>query len=107
VAGHCEHSNKTFVFQNCVEFLDLLKNCKFLKNDSSQNSYIVSRPHNNVRGKQDVNLPWMYTHTHKVKDKFCPRIGHEGPEVKLYTFFNLGARWRMVVNATPRPLYPG
>jgi hypothetical protein len=25
----------------------------------------------------------------------------------LYSFFNLGARWGWVVNATPRPLYPG
>ena len=24
----------------------------------------------------------------------------------LYCFFNLGARWGWVVNATPRPLYP-
>ena len=24
----------------------------------------------------------------------------------LYPFFNLGARWGWVVNATPRPLYP-
>jgi len=27
-------------------------------------------------------------------------------EVQLYSFFNLGARWGWVVNATPRPLYP-
>jgi hypothetical protein len=30
-----------------------------------------------------------------------------GAEVYLYSFFNLGARCRRVVNATPRPLYPG
>ena len=29
-----------------------------------------------------------------------------GVEVQLYSFFNLGARWRWVVNVTPRPLYP-
>jgi len=29
-----------------------------------------------------------------------------GVEVWLYPFFNLGARWMWVVNATPRPLYP-
>jgi hypothetical protein len=28
-----------------------------------------------------------------------------GIEVYLYTFFNLDARWRWVVNATLRPLY--
>jgi hypothetical protein len=28
-----------------------------------------------------------------------------GVEVSLYSFFNLGARWGWVVNATPRPLY--
>jgi hypothetical protein len=27
-------------------------------------------------------------------------------EVQLYYFFNIGARWGWVVNATPRPLYP-
>jgi hypothetical protein len=27
-------------------------------------------------------------------------------EIQLYTFFNLGTRWRWVVNATPQPLYP-
>ena len=38
--------------------------------------------------------------------------GHEGPEeeggaeVRLYSFFNLGARWMWVINATARPLYP-
>jgi len=25
---------------------------------------------------------------------------------KLYSFFNLGARWGQVFNATPRPLHP-
>ena len=29
-----------------------------------------------------------------------------GVEVLFYSFFNLGARWRWVVKATPRPLYP-
>jgi hypothetical protein len=28
-----------------------------------------------------------------------------GVEVQLYSFFNLGARWGWVVNATPRQLY--
>jgi hypothetical protein len=27
--------------------------------------------------------------------------------VQLYSFFKLGTRWGWVVNATPRPLYPG
>jgi hypothetical protein len=30
-----------------------------------------------------------------------------GVEVQLYSFFNLGAWWGLVVNAIPRPLYPG
>jgi len=30
----------------------------------------------------------------------------KGVEVKLYSFFNLGATWGWVVNATPQPLYP-
>jgi hypothetical protein len=51
----------------------------------------------------------MYTY----KIKFHPRRSHEDPgggggggvEVMLYSFFNLGARWGWMVNATPRPLY--
>ena len=38
------------------------------------------------------------------KGKVHPR---GGLEVQLYSFFNLGARWGWVGNATPRPLYPG
>jgi len=29
----------------------------------------------------------------------------KGLQVQLYSFLNFGARWRWVVNATPRPLY--
>ena len=29
-----------------------------------------------------------------------------GVNVYLYSFFNLGARWGWVANATPKPLYP-
>jgi hypothetical protein len=36
---------------------------------------------------------------------------HDGPEgeleVYLYSFSNLGTEWRLVVNTTARPLYPG
>jgi hypothetical protein len=39
-----------------------------------------------------------------------PITGHKGPdggvELLLYAFFNLGARWRWVINPTPRALYP-
>ena len=39
--------------------------------------------------------------------KFHPRTGHEDPEgEQVYSFFNLGARWGLVVNAKIRPLYP-
>ena len=31
---------------------------------------------------------------------------HRGLDVCLYSFFNFGARWVSVVNATLRPLYP-
>jgi hypothetical protein len=34
------------------------------------------------------------------------RRPRSGIEVKLYSFFNLGARWGCVVNVTPRPIYP-
>jgi len=44
----------------------------------------------------------------KVKGKVHPRTRHKGPEgvEYSYSFFNLGARWGWVVNATPRPLSP-
>jgi hypothetical protein len=45
----------------------------------------------------------------KGKGKVLPRTGHEDPEGEKmynYSFFNLGARWGWVVNATPQPLYP-
>ena len=35
-----------------------------------------------------------------------PRRPKGGVDVHLYSFFNLGARWRWMVNATPRPFYP-
>jgi hypothetical protein len=31
----------------------------------------------------------------------------KGVEIKLYSFCNLGARWRWLTNATPRPIYTG
>jgi len=34
-----------------------------------------------------------------------PRRSRWGTEVQLYSFFNLGARWGRLDNATPRPLY--
>ena len=46
----------------------------------------------------------------KVKGKTLPVTGHEGPEWKwevlLYSFLDLGVRWKRVVNATSRSLYP-
>jgi hypothetical protein len=38
----------------------------------------------------------------KAKGKFHPRTGQDG----LDPFFNIGARWEWVVNATLRPLCP-
>jgi len=35
-----------------------------------------------------------------------PRRPRGGVEVQHYSFFNFGARWWWVVNATPGPLYP-
>ena len=40
----------------------------------------------------------------KGKGKVRPRTSHDGPEGEYY-FFNLGARWGWVGNATSRPLY--
>jgi len=31
---------------------------------------------------------------------------YRGTELQLYSFFNPGARWEWVFNATPQPLYP-
>jgi hypothetical protein len=41
------------------------------------------------------------------KGKGHPITGYEeqvGAEIEVYSFFNLGATWRWVVNSTPRPL---
>ena len=51
------------------------------------------------------NTEWMNS-----KGKGHHRTGHEGSKggvkVLLHPFFKLGVRWRWVVNATPRSLYP-
>ena len=53
---------------------------------------------------------WNFKVTHQQgKSKVSPRIGHdEGPKGDrgMALFFILSARWRWVVNATSRPLYP-
>jgi len=41
----------------------------------------------------------------QVKGKFHPRRPRREVKVQHYYFFNLGARWGWVVNATPWPLY--
>ena len=49
-------------------------------------------------------------HRPKGEGKFHPRTGREDPEggaeVKIYSFFNLGASWVQVVDVTARPIYP-
>jgi hypothetical protein len=51
-----------------------------------------------------------YLQLYKGKGKVHPITGHEGPQegapVQRYSFLNLGAIWRWVVNATPPLLYP-
>jgi len=42
----------------------------------------------------------------KVKIKVLSRTGHEDPERKLYSYFNLGAKWGWVVNAPPLTVLP-
>ena len=42
----------------------------------------------------------------KCEDENRPRRPRERGEVQPYSFFNLGARWGWVLNATPRPLHP-
>ena len=46
----------------------------------------------------------------KVKVKFtleqATKAQKGGVDIYLYSFSNLGVRWKGVVNATPRPLYP-
>ena len=53
----------------------------------------------------------MATFVHiKRKGKGRPKQATEaqrGRRLYLYFFFNLGARYGWVVDATPRPLYPG
>ena len=40
------------------------------------------------------------------KDGWGTKFALEEAQVYIYSFFNLGARWGWVVNATHRPLYP-
>jgi hypothetical protein len=50
---------------------------------------------------------YIYIYIGKSEGKFNPRKVHEGSEgeeVQLYSFFNLGSRWRWVANATTGPL---
>jgi hypothetical protein len=47
-----------------------------------------------------------YISIYICKVKFAVEQARGGTEVLLYSFFNLGARWGWVVNATPRSLYP-
>ena len=35
----------------------------------------------------------------------CHNGTEVGVEVQFYSFFNLGTRWELVVNAMPQPLY--
>jgi hypothetical protein len=42
-----------------------------------------------------------------VKGKFNLEKAKGGVEVQLYSFFNFGARWGWVVNATPGRATPG
>jgi hypothetical protein len=47
---------------------------------------------------------------HEISSKVKVKLGEalkaqKGKELSLF-FFNLGAKWWLVVNATPRPLYP-
>jgi hypothetical protein len=53
---------------------------------------------------------WRGGQKQTYKGKVHPRTVHarmpiRGIEVKFYSFFNLGARWGWVVNATPCPVY--
>ena len=64
-----------------------------LKYPQSSSSAVVTKQviHKKIRYISPKNRPWS------------PIVGFEG---QLYRFFNLGARWEHVVNATPWPLYP-
>jgi hypothetical protein len=57
---------------------------------------------------------WSYVHSRlcvflNCKRSLCKRLeGREGElEVYLYSFSNLGTEWRLGVNTTAQPLYPG
>ena len=52
------------------------------------------------------NCDSFYETHYTLKRQNKPRRPRGGVEVQLYFFFNLGGRWRLVVNATPRPIFP-
>jgi len=47
------------------------------------------------------------TRYHYFKYDYEQEYVHINQEIRLYSFFNLGARWGWVVKARPRPLYSG
>jgi len=55
-----------------------------------------------------ISCTWCEHYTRPIKLNSISQAtkAQGGAEVYLYSFFNLGARWGWVVNATPRPLYP-
>jgi hypothetical protein len=61
-------------------------------------------------GIRSAFLSVRYTNNSILQVKFTLELAMKalrgGVEVWLYSFFNLGAGWGWVVNATPRPLYP-
>ena len=70
------------------------------------------KPYHSPAGSRGADIGKRLRHAPDCKGRDHPRTGHEGPdaggggaEVEFYSFFNLGARWGWVVNATPRPPY--
>ena len=67
--------------------------------DSSSREVVLSVPNNTIL----CVLSAM--HYGKSSPQKRPRRSRGGADIKLYSSFNLGARWGWVVNATLRPLY--
>jgi hypothetical protein len=65
--------------------------------------YLSSKHSRSVLRPTQPLIQWVKRYSSPYN---TPRRPRGGVQVQLYSFFNLGARWRQVVNATPRPLYP-
>ena len=94
--GYCTVALSPYAGMNCYH-----KNCfyvRLLLSDTLQRGF---SPRNNLFPLRTVLLQIGERSPYNR-----PRMPRREVEIQFYSFFNLGARWWLVVNAALRPLYP-